>query len=267
LTNNLGLDKNCIIRGGRLNNQHIYITYDEEIKDVRLHKGKWHLEKGNILNKFPNYLTDLSECKLVIMTTDQDLIKDGVQAIDDEFLEWFVKNPNCEEVKFDSICKCTSCDSSVKSSCDYTYKCNPQIFYKIIISKEKHKPKTIVENLQEYLKNNPKEKVLGDWNEFQHLDKEGVKEFLENQKQETLEEAAEKYSLELLEAKTIQPHEKTWIKSMFIHIAKWQQERMYSEEEIINALHSVELRDNKDYSKIYSGMKKCFEQYKKYGKN
>ena len=45
-------------------------------------------------------------------------------------------------------------------------------------------------------------------------------------KQETLEEAAEKYSLELLEAKTIDPHEKTWIKSMFIHIVKWQQERM-----------------------------------------
>ena len=54
---------------------------------------------------------------------------------------------------------------------------------------------------------------------------------------------------------------------MFIHIAKWQQERMYSEEEIINALHSVELRDNKNYSKIYSGMKECFEQYKKHGKN
>ena len=52
-------------------------------------------------------------------------------------------------------------------------------------------------------------------------------------KQETLEEAAEKYSLELLEAKTIQPHEKTWIKSMFIYIAKWQAERMYSEEEVI----------------------------------
>jgi hypothetical protein len=78
---------------------HIYITSDEEIKDIRPHKGKWHLEKENILNKFPDYLTDLSECKLVIMTTDQDLIKDGVQAIDDEFLEWFVKNPSCEYVE------------------------------------------------------------------------------------------------------------------------------------------------------------------------
>jgi hypothetical protein len=80
-------------------NTNIYITSDEEIKDVRPNKGKWHLEKGNVLNKFPDYLTDLSECKLVIMTTDPQLIADGVQAIDDDFLEWFVKNPSCEEVK------------------------------------------------------------------------------------------------------------------------------------------------------------------------
>ena len=47
------------------------------------------------------------------------------------------------------------------------------------------KNKTIYESLQEYLKNTPKEKVIEDWNEFQHLDDEGitVKEFLENQKQ------------------------------------------------------------------------------------
>ena len=42
-----------------------------------------------------------------------------------------------------------------------------------------------------------------------------------------------------------------------------QAERMYSEEDIINALHSVELKDNKDYTKIYEGMKDWFEQHKK----
>ena len=35
----------------------------------------------------------------VILTTNKLLIKDGVQSIDDEFLEWFVKNPSCEEVE------------------------------------------------------------------------------------------------------------------------------------------------------------------------
>ena len=82
----------------------VYITSDEEIKYVRLHKGKWHLEKENILNKLPDYLTDLSECKLVIMTTDDDLINDGVQSIDDEFLEWFCsKNGQVDFVKIVSI--------------------------------------------------------------------------------------------------------------------------------------------------------------------
>lgn len=38
-------------------------------------------------------------CKKIILTTDPDLIKDGVQAIDDEFLELFVKNPTCEVVE------------------------------------------------------------------------------------------------------------------------------------------------------------------------
>jgi hypothetical protein len=79
--------------------RNIYITSDEEIKDVRQHKGKWQIENGQILNKFPNYLTDLSECELVIMTTDPILIAEGVQAIDDEFLEWFINNPSCESVE------------------------------------------------------------------------------------------------------------------------------------------------------------------------
>ena len=39
----------------------------------------------------------LEKCEKIILTTDQDL--DGVQAIDDEFLEWFVKNSSCESVE------------------------------------------------------------------------------------------------------------------------------------------------------------------------
>jgi hypothetical protein len=84
-------------------NENIYITSDEEIRDLRPHKGKWHLEKEQILNKFPDYLTDLSECKLIILTTDQELIKNGIQPIPDEFLEWFIKNPSCDEIEFEKF--------------------------------------------------------------------------------------------------------------------------------------------------------------------
>jgi hypothetical protein len=75
-------------------NNTIYITSDEEIKE-----GDWAINLKSssvysifILNEIVNYE------KKIILTTDQDLIKDGVQAIDDEFLKWFVKNPSCEFV-------------------------------------------------------------------------------------------------------------------------------------------------------------------------
>ena len=90
--------------------QHIYITSDEEIKE-----GDWYwLEKIDRIGsesgaykssgaKVSKLNTLASNCKKIILTTDQDLIKDGVQAIDDEFLEWFVKNPSCEEVETYSL--------------------------------------------------------------------------------------------------------------------------------------------------------------------
>jgi hypothetical protein len=45
--------------------------------------------------------------------------------------------------------------------------------------------------------------------------------------------------------------------------AKWQGHRAYTKADIRNALHSVELRDNKDYSKIWEGLEEWFDQFKK----
>ena len=72
------------------NGVHIYITSDEEIKD-----GDWIKWGEAIYKANKKYMPPF---KKIILTTDQDLIKDGVQAIDDEFLEWFVKNPSCENI-------------------------------------------------------------------------------------------------------------------------------------------------------------------------
>jgi translation initiation factor 2 beta subunit (eIF-2beta)/eIF-5 len=87
-------------------NQNIYITSDEEIKE-----GDWvfqeclnmphRLIKADTENV--KVLNDLNKCKKIILTTDQDLINDGVQPIPDEFLEWFVKNPSCERVETKQI--------------------------------------------------------------------------------------------------------------------------------------------------------------------
>jgi hypothetical protein len=72
-------------------NNNIYITSDEEIKDG------WSYDR--MMRTVNLYKIDNVYSSKIILTTDQYLIKDGVQAIDTEFLEWFVKNPSCEEVK------------------------------------------------------------------------------------------------------------------------------------------------------------------------
>ena len=86
-------------------NGNIYITSDEEIKE-----GDWTLMFDDLGNLFlcdkPQQYLGIEKghhlnkgLKKIILTTDQDLIKDGVQAIEDEFLEWFVKNPSCEKIE------------------------------------------------------------------------------------------------------------------------------------------------------------------------
>jgi len=80
----------------------IYITNDEEIKE-----RDWFIFGVNesvlrMLEAACKANIKYNGAKKIILTTDQDLIKDGVQAIDDEFLEWFVQNPSCEEVDNDT---------------------------------------------------------------------------------------------------------------------------------------------------------------------
>jgi|688.fasta_scaffold26122_10 hypothetical protein len=77
--------------------QHIYITSDEEIKE-----GDWVITYNGLLAKvITEFEWHFKNSKKIILTTDQDLIKDGVQPINDEFLDWFVKNPSCEFVNIE----------------------------------------------------------------------------------------------------------------------------------------------------------------------
>jgi hypothetical protein len=83
--------------------QHIYITSDEEIKD----RNCWVTNGVEIFkpSDLPEYSLEYANryWEKIILTTDPDLIKDGVQAIDDDFLEWFIKNPSCEKVEVRKI--------------------------------------------------------------------------------------------------------------------------------------------------------------------
>jgi hypothetical protein len=119
--------------------QHMYITSDEEIKEG---VDQWYLDK--VLNEPYNSggAQYSSKQDVIILTTDQDLIKDGVQAIDDEFpiddkfLEWFIKNPSCENVKVELI-------EEIPSGFTFGMFGNDEppteLVYKIIIPKEEPK--------------------------------------------------------------------------------------------------------------------------------
>jgi hypothetical protein len=74
----------------------IYITSDIEIKE-----GDWCVDIYKLKNNH-NPIFKWSDkfkvdAKKIILTTDQSL--DGVQFIDDKFLQWFVKNPSCEKIE------------------------------------------------------------------------------------------------------------------------------------------------------------------------
>jgi hypothetical protein len=177
--------------------QKIYITSDEDIKEgdygIDIRDSKVFKCERTLSNHYEFGVLQFqkSYCKKIILTTDQDLIADGVQAIDEEFLEWFVKNSNCEyvEITRPNKCKVAGCDLEciLFKTCENIY-----IGYEIIIPQEEPK-------------------------------------------QETLEEAANKYveDFELSFYDTVEEIPvKEIAKKDFIQGAKWQQERMYSEEEV-----------------------------------
>lgn len=86
-------------------NQNIYITSDEEIKEgeygIDIRDSKVFKCERTLSNyyEFGVLQFQKSYCKKIILTTDPPLIESGVQSIDNEFLEWFVKNSSCEFVE------------------------------------------------------------------------------------------------------------------------------------------------------------------------
>jgi hypothetical protein len=100
--------------------KHIYITSDELTKE-----GYMYDIDGDVGKAIGSDMKEFEGNKKIILTTDLDLIADGVQAIDDEFLEWFIKNPSCELIEI-------QCRYNFYAGQDLTH-------YKIIIPKEESK--------------------------------------------------------------------------------------------------------------------------------
>jgi hypothetical protein len=214
-------------RNDYFTNQHIYITSDEEIKE-----GDW------VYDIFKNACPVIKQLKTeeevlgvqetelkIILTTDQDLIKDGVQPIDYEFLEWFVKNPSCEEVEVANDLKYFNVDELRErhlKGLPHLY--SESIGYKIIIPKKEHRILTVEAfNKAKISYKEPKQDEI-------------MERFIANAKQqETLEEACNRIF------RFPKDISKVMAKRRAIELAKWQQEQ------ILDFLYS-EITERRDYS-------------------
>ena len=123
-------------------NQNMFITSDEEFKVedwvIEFQKGD-DIGEVHFINSEYVIAGDIQ--KKIILTTDFTLAPD-VHKISDEFLEWFVKNPSCEEVGVELKTK-----QLVRPYDVYNETVS---YYKIIIPKEEPKQLTLEEEAEKY---------------------------------------------------------------------------------------------------------------------
>jgi hypothetical protein len=222
-----------ILRSGkdipRGENVNIYITNDELIKEgdwVITPNPKKPLEKANKSSYLPHY----NKKRKIVLTTDVDLIADGVQAIDDTFLKWFVNNPDREEVE-------------VIYGLDITDGMSVFIFsYQVILPKEE---------------------------EFCHYSGlPSPLAYIEKPKQETLEKVLAQKLQELNSCDLHGLDEQSFqsgYSNGFVNGANWKREKTYSEEEAGELVYNIIGQYAKHYDIMIDGAKlnELFEQFKK----
>ena len=250
-------------------NQNIYITSDEYI-------GLSYYLDGNLVRKGvvddKDYWKVRKDYKKIILTTDLELQKDGVQAIDDEFLEWFVKNPSCESVEVAKTSKLIDLYADKEED-------KWEVKYHIYIPKEE--PKQELHSMDDEVECNMCGNIMSlieDESIYACYNSECTSCYEEDKeepdytallqpvgtKQETLEEALNKF------VRTMLLDQSVYID--FLQCAefgaKWQQERSYSEEDIALAFNEGQaysvtgkLVDGKEWAKTHK--KEWFEQFKK----
>jgi hypothetical protein len=215
--------------------QNIYITSDEKIKE-----GDWHFNLAlNLVEKTTSFHNGLL-CEKIILTTDQDLIKDGVQVIDDGFLVWFVDNPNSKVVKIEK--------EQVNNKPGSSYSTITNYKYKIIIPQEEPKQEKLEETTEinltrlcYYDKRNPDFQIKEEYG----YDKEEV-------------EATGNFS-----KKDCACDNCFYGRSKLTEQLIWQKKRMYSEEEVYNLLCSMPNFFNMTIPQQIKARNNWFEQFKK----
>jgi hypothetical protein len=288
-------------------NQNIYITSDEEIKSgdwcINLNSPYQHKELCRIDNQIEleRYAQKTGNaCRKIILTTDQDLIADGVQGIEDSFLEWFINNPTCEEVEVQKwFCgldfleyKIIIPQEKIKCYCGHTTTCDcgpEEPKQETLEEFPKEEPKQELNSLVESWQKKQKEyEVLAEkhrdcehtykkytyraqatrdcWKELLTFNKttEGYYDDFKMIEGEKIEEAAENYSRITLNKNGLMSDKQV---NGFIAGAKWQSKRMYSEEEVLEHLNHLIMMKSSELDRFTDDEEmvtmKWFERFKK----
>lgn len=248
----------------QVTNQHIYITSDEKLPydDSIFNTGAFyhrdaagdvHIITKDTHHPNPNF------CSRIILTTDPYLIARGVQAVDDNFLEWFVKNPSCESVEVHEL-RLFNPDTNESGHCKW----------ELIIPKEEDKQ--FVEckctnslQAENCIRNcghgkEPKQET--------HICKYCNAETTQSDdecyaKPKTLDEAAENYA----EGKSSSSVFQEAHKKDFIEGYNYAKETMYSQEEVLKQLNHLIRTPSSKLDKYTDDGEmltmKWFEQFKK----
>jgi hypothetical protein len=188
----------------------VYWINDElTIQDVKPYYGKYHYEKGVAINIFPDYLTDLSECKLIIAQSQPRI--EGIPVVSlDSYVNELTKLDLIHLIKI------------VQKSEDYksVMGINLENTLKRLLSNYKSNPNQYTQkDIEKAIELAQMTKAYGD---YKPLTKEVAAEF----KQETLEEYETIGDFIKRESKS--GNESVGI----VKGAKWQAERMYSGEQV-----------------------------------
>lgn len=215
----------------------------------------WIITEGRLVQVSYLLSNEVAKGNKVILTTNKLLIKDGIQEIDDEFLEWFSsKNPSCDSIKINLV-PVNEYGSEITVG-GYGF---DRFKYKIIIPQEESKQSKIDLDELEFkldttLSKRNKKKVLTNWLNSKRDKKENIEEAAKKYIENTM-----KFSFNFLETKT---QANRMLKCVEFG-AKWQQERMYSEKESIQKIIDyVDFQFNTN-GELNSEIKKWFEEYKK----